>query len=57
MATRKAQNLAFLTTARYVEGPVDVNATQEWIASGVKAAPEQVLENVSIADYLLPSAQ
>lgn len=53
----KLKNLAFLTTARYVEGPVDVNATQEWIASGVKAAPEQVLENVSIADYLLPSAQ
>lgn len=53
----KLHNLAFLTAARYVAGPVDVAATQEWIASGVEAAPEQVFENVSIADYLLPSAK
>lgn len=53
----KLHNLAFLSTARYVAGPVDVAATQEWIASGVAAAPEQVLENVDISKYLLPSAQ
>lgn len=53
----KLHNLAFLTAARYVAAAVDVEATQEWIASGVEAAPEQVLENVSIADYLLPSAK
>ena len=53
----KLNNLAFLSTARYVAGPVDVAATQEWIASGVEAAPEQVLENIDISKYLLPSAQ
>lgn len=53
----KAKNLAFLTTARYVAGPVNAAATQEWIDSGVAAAPDQVSAGVSIADYLLPTAQ
>lgn len=53
----KLNNLAFLSTARYVSAPVNVTATQEWIASGVAAAPEQVPENVDISKYLLPSAQ
>lgn len=53
----KLNNLAFLSTARYVEGPVDIEATQEWIASGVEAAPDQVLANIAISDYLLDSAR
>lgn len=53
----KLKNLAFLTTARYVAGPVNVAATQEWIKSGVDAAPDQVLENVSINDHLLSTAR
>ncbi len=53
----KLKNLAFLTTAKYVGGPVDVAATQEWIDSGVAAAPDQVSAGVSIADHLLPTAR
>ncbi|WP_112945655.1 MULTISPECIES: ABC transporter substrate-binding protein [unclassified Rhizobium] len=54
---QKLKNLAFLTTAKYVAGPVDVAATQEWIDSGVAAAPDQVAAGVSIADHLLPTAK
>lgn len=54
---QKLKNLAFLTTAKYVAGPVNAAATQEWIDSGVAAAPDQVASKVSIADYLLPTAQ
>lgn len=53
----KVKNLAFLTTARYVAGAVNVAATQEWIDSGVAAAPDQVAAKVSIGDYLLPTAK
>lgn len=54
---QKLKNLAFLTTAKYVAGPVNVAATQEWIDSGAAAAPDQVAGKISIANYLLPTAQ
>lgn len=54
---QKLKNLAFLTTAKYVDGPVNVAATQEWIDSGVAAAPDQVAAGVSISDHLLSTAK
>lgn len=53
----KLENLAFFTVARYVDAPVDVAATQEWIDSGARIAPDQVPSGVEIADSLLPSAE
>lgn len=52
----KLDNLAFYTVARYVDGPVDLDATQTWIEKGSGAAPDQVPSGVTLADHVLPSA-
>lgn len=52
----KLDNLAFYTVARYIDAPVDVDATQDWIEKGHTAAPDQVPDGVGIAEHISPSA-
>ncbi|WP_081740933.1 ABC transporter substrate-binding protein [Hyphomicrobium sp. 802] len=52
----KLTNLALLSMPIYVEGPIDVSATQQWIDTGVSVAPGQVSAGVNISEHLWPTA-
>ncbi|WP_216905859.1 ABC transporter substrate-binding protein [Nocardia noduli] len=53
---KKLDNLAFATIARYIDAPVDLVATQEWIDKGAAVAPDQVPGGVALSGHVLPSA-
>ncbi len=53
----KLEDLAYSTVARYIEGPVDVEATQRWLDDGAQIAPDQVPAGIDIADHLNSTAR